>query len=190
MVHVRSRVKGLPAGGPYGPLTLRCGRVAGGAPPQGGRFLPSPHSMAHQEQTSAATPSAHTPGPWSVERKGIETFISDKDGWRVAEIVHELTFVPDNEQEQADAHLIAAAPEMLGLLREMADCWSRNVTCNFTPGCRFAAKVLELYRIAKHCEDHSEECCCRTELGRECCRAKTHTHPPEGNNNSTTSNNL
>lgn len=54
--------------------------------------------------------SKHTPGPWKVNpaRNGLDAYVLDSKGESVA-----LTEMPD-------AYLIAAAPELLGALREAA----------------------------------------------------------------------
>jgi hypothetical protein len=64
MIHVRSRVKGLPLGGPYGPLTLRCGRVEGAVPPRGGGLSTSQSSMSRSTYipTIAVLPQAPITG--------------------------------------------------------------------------------------------------------------------------------
>src|SRR5688572_5121681 len=71
--------------------------------------------------TSNHTAPAHTLGPWHVERTRHNgapvTFITNEAGRRLAEVVHALTFVTDNDEEQANAHLIAASPTLLGELR-------------------------------------------------------------------------
>lgn len=36
------------------------------------------------------------------------------------------------------------------------------------------ARVAEINRIHEHYEQHPDECCCRTYLGRECCMAPIH----------------
>ena len=70
---------------------------------------------------NAARSSARTRPPWHVERKGIETFITNEEGWRIAEIVHAHTFVPDNREEQDAALLIAAAPDLRSASQELYD---------------------------------------------------------------------
>jgi hypothetical protein len=41
------------------------------------------------------------------------------------------------------------------------------------PSCE-QARIDELQRLATHHEDHPDECCCATYLGRECCMAPIH----------------
>ena len=76
--------------------------------------------------------SAHTPGPWFWSRgiddwelvgAGAERVLfcwSDKTKWKCGLVVGENI-------KQADARLIAAAPDMYAVLRELAECseyWS------------------------------------------------------------------
>lgn len=66
--------------------------------------------------------SKHTPGPWRISRtSGMEIFINhghDQPN-RVAGYFAEVRrFTSDNEQVEANARLIAAAPDLLYLLKE------------------------------------------------------------------------
>ena len=79
-----------------------------------------------------------TPGPWGVsnltdvftELGAPDTFgrlAHQSDGWQIADASIGMTMVDDGEwselklsEQQANARLIAAAPEMLGLLIECA----------------------------------------------------------------------
>jgi hypothetical protein len=54
--------------------------------------------------------SAHTPGPWRVEKEGSNV-IRDAEGGTVAHAY--------GIRNDMDARLIAAAPELLGALKEM-----------------------------------------------------------------------
>src|SRR5436309_2883816 len=73
---------------------------------------PPPLTSHHPFPSMENTTSAHTPGPWHVEResetstgwKGIS--IVSKDRRNVASIVIQL-----DDNEAGNAHLIAAAPE-------------------------------------------------------------------------------
>ena len=81
--------------------------------------------------------SAHTPGPWSlfiesevvrpgIEAKGVPFTVvvwgadDDREG------VHGRT----SDEAMANARLIAAAPELLGELRKVADYLDATATCN------------------------------------------------------------
>ena len=64
--------------------------------------------------------TAHTPGPWAVD--------SDQDGWfiRMEALGDKDAYLaiyasPDPEQRYYDAHLIAAAPDLLAALIELRD---------------------------------------------------------------------
>ncbi len=64
----------------------------------------------------------HTPGPWEVrQHTGSDGELGPNDDWSIYGpgdkwICHEGGY---NENVQADAHLIAAAPEMYALLYEL-----------------------------------------------------------------------
>jgi hypothetical protein len=72
--------------------------------------------------------ATHTPGPWVVRRDNWHVNIETEDGshW-LADLPFEGS-VP-NARDMADAHLIAAAPELLDMLIRIADaefgtgCW-------------------------------------------------------------------
>lgn len=58
--------------------------------------------------------SSHTSGPWSVETKGSRHFIDGEDGLTVAYL--DRRGVRDEKEIEANAHLIAAAPDLLTAL--------------------------------------------------------------------------
>jgi hypothetical protein len=61
---------------------------------------------------------AHTPGPWSaVPCKGAFCIESDADALTIASI-EVLHSVRDAKEQQANARLIAAAPELLAIVKE------------------------------------------------------------------------
>jgi len=62
----------------------------------------------------------HTPGPWYIVR-GISNSLIETDGLTVAEVLDDV--YPDTEQQEANAKLIAAAPDMLAALQTMHDMW-------------------------------------------------------------------
>ena len=55
----------------------------------------------------------HTPGPWHVDLYDA-TGVDDVDGYRIA-----ITGFGEDDTDQANARLIAAAPDMLAALREL-----------------------------------------------------------------------
>ena len=65
--------------------------------------------------------SAHTPGPWRANYRRIEHGpVVAGDGFLVA------TVSLDAPEHEANARLIAAAPEMVVLLRELSDVWAEG----------------------------------------------------------------
>lgn len=68
---------------------------------------------------------SHTPGPWFVFPHGEERM------WHVGPAQHSVVFVREVDDAEANARLIAAAPDLLEaceMLREVADgSWSRNL---------------------------------------------------------------
>ena len=78
----------------------------------------------------------HTPGPWVIVGHQIEGPTKDQDGFdRVVAYVHLRQ--PRNGSAEANARLIAAAPEMLAVLR-------RLVAVDANP----AADSLDVTRVA------------------------------------------
>lgn len=59
-------------------------------------------------------PRQHTPGPWDVEPKGSRHFVDGADGLTVAYL--DRAGVRERAEIEANARLIAAAPELLNLL--------------------------------------------------------------------------
>ena len=81
-----------------------------------------------------ATQTAHTPGPWIVEHPYGEpgVFVS---GPRT-ELIAKLYLVAEAE---ANAALIAAAPELLAALEKMVARWDALSVEDLGPGCRAIA---------------------------------------------------
>ncbi len=76
--------------------------------------------------------SAHTPGPWKIGlHDGTRQALWSKDGIRIAEAFS----VPSDRKDQieANARLIAAAPDLLEMLEAIVDPES---------GCRLTALAL------------------------------------------------
>jgi hypothetical protein len=70
--------------------------------------------------TSTSTPTKHTPGPWSIARRGSGGCrVESRDGLHVAG-VSDGFFDDEAKEFEANARLIAAAPVMLDALRELA----------------------------------------------------------------------
>ena len=74
----------------------------------------TPESARH---TSSARATEFTPGPWSVKPDSIVSrpFRVEGDGWTVASVHYESHRDGDTE---ANAHLIAAAPDLLAACEE------------------------------------------------------------------------
>ena len=61
--------------------------------------------------------SKHTPGPWKTTHSEVGGYrVSDSTGWGVAVVLKDTN-------DEANAHLIAAAPQMLEALEACADYW-------------------------------------------------------------------
>lgn len=73
--------------------------------------------------TKASTSSAHTPGPWFLEPVDLIVYDGDR---LAAEAVATIEYRSSVEEREANAWLIAAAPQMLDKLRSYAcDCQIR-----------------------------------------------------------------
>jgi hypothetical protein len=72
--------------------------------------------------------SAHTPGPWKFQANGTDTaFLIEGDGLLVASMSWHSSFrerFPLRKESQANARLIAAAPELLAELCKAADTFA------------------------------------------------------------------
>lgn len=67
--------------------------------------------------TTNVTASAHTPGPWLTTQSAVGTWLIHlEDGSTLAE-VGDGPFEDDRRQLEANARIIAAAPEMLEALK-------------------------------------------------------------------------
>jgi len=70
--------------------------------------------MSNEQKTK------HTPGPWHSNNRPNDTLVLDGDDLIIAGIY--MFPAPDREgQEQANAHLIAAAPELLAAAKGVQD---------------------------------------------------------------------
>lgn len=63
----------------------------------------------------------HTPGPWSVDND--VDVIASLDGITVVDIAHVDPFGEKRPSAEADARLIATAPELLEALKDMREGW-------------------------------------------------------------------
>ena len=60
----------------------------------------------------------HTPGPWEVDQIDQSTIQIKAAGVIVAEVYSGSTFTRLSDEQQANARLIAAAPELLSALQQ------------------------------------------------------------------------
>jgi hypothetical protein len=62
----------------------------------------------------------HTPGPWSIRQESVWSVGTDHE---MTALVYGCT----DEEEEANAHLIAAAPDLLGALKAMVDKFDSEI---------------------------------------------------------------
>ncbi len=62
----------------------------------------------------------HTPGPWTAEEATSNSIDIVSEEVEIATIISDEDF-PEDCEERANARLIAAAPELLDALRDLAD---------------------------------------------------------------------
>ena len=70
-----------------------------------------------------SSPRQHTPGPWDVEPKGSRHFVDGPDGLTVAYL--DRAGVRERAEIEANALLIASAPELLAALEDITDRYAR-----------------------------------------------------------------
>ena len=69
----------------------------------------------------------HTPGPWHVEQQNEgRPLIRSEDGTEICEVIGETFDEYAEEEREATAQLIAAAPELLAALVDLV----RSVNCS------------------------------------------------------------
>lgn len=72
----------------------------------------------------------HTDGPWSANLNGLSRDKQDAPQWNVGKTCECLVILPNRstpEETEANAHLIAAAPDLLAALEDCANWLSRSV---------------------------------------------------------------
>ena len=67
---------------------------------------------------------AHTPGPWLADKplktmQGMGVYCDDATGSIVAQVGGFLSVHRSDQEDEANAHLISAAPELLEALKDM-----------------------------------------------------------------------
>lgn len=111
---------------------------------------------AHRHTRKAKTP-AHTAGPWTIEDSQSKSWTDDNGTFALTEIVCSdegnkrvntaIAYVWDRDKEdEANAFLIAAAPELLESLESLTEM-AESVTRNWENG-NLAEAVKNLGRIA------------------------------------------
>jgi len=90
--------------------------------------------------------SKHTPGPWFTEREGSSTVYVEAQiggGW-LQEVAACGPNANGSGEQDANARLIAAAPELLAALQSIADC------CDEQHAARdYASRQTEIRGIAR-----------------------------------------
>lgn len=66
----------------------------------------------------------HTPGPWRVSKLGGEPMVYGPQGAQIVNMRDALVFADENE---ANARLIAAAPELLAVLQSFVNAWAEQI---------------------------------------------------------------
>jgi hypothetical protein len=66
--------------------------------------------------------SAHTKGPWITERSDTGQVVRTPQGIQIADCRKMWEYRLTDEEANSNACLIAAAPELLRLLKEVAQC--------------------------------------------------------------------
>jgi len=97
---------------------------------------------------SDETKQAHTPGPWEVAGHG--NYVRSRSGGFAVAQSEELPG-QDGEERNANARLIAAAPEMLEALKELVkefDAYEAAMCKRFSAGHEDHGRQRELARLA------------------------------------------
>ena len=79
----------------------------------------------HVTEIPAPTSPAHTPGPWDVEPKGSRHFVDGADGLTVAYL--DRAGVRERVEIEANARLIASAPELLEALERISTAYDETL---------------------------------------------------------------
>jgi hypothetical protein len=79
----------------------------------------------------------HTPGPWTVAEYEDEAYIVDRDGHSAQGITSvRLSGAGMNYSEAlANAHLVAASPDLLEALEELSDLMQGVIDGDYKPDC-------------------------------------------------------
>lgn len=94
---------------------------------------------------------AHTKGPWSFTRskKKVEWLISSSAGKVIATVAARFhSFTHPMPEEEANANLIALAPDMLVALEAEEEFWDHYYTCPECTNATFCVDALALRLFA------------------------------------------
>ena len=95
---------------------------------------------------------SHTPGPWTVEQTPTRLMIH-AHGRYIADAAGTSSTICDAEQRQANAHLIAAAPELLEALRAFVAWCDENDWGTMPKSLERKTKRI-LARCVRGCKPH------------------------------------
>ena len=89
---------------------------------------------------------SYTPGPWIHEATSEAQLIKSKQGYLIAEVAQDETYdyAADMREAEANAHLIASAPELLEALKYL-----RNVADSDVRGVRLGGIEIADLAITK-----------------------------------------
>ena len=93
------------------------------------------------------TDTKHTPGPWVYESEGKNNHLGKfctEAGELICDFGHDIPYegVPGNPPDFANAHLIAAAPDLLEALDDLWS-WVRNWSPDFMDDDEFDRSIYE-----------------------------------------------
>lgn len=78
--------------------------------------------MNPTEQSTPAAQERHTPGPWSYRDGDTVVYIQSGRAGRIADVLSfSMGFGPERPERNANARLIAAAPDLSAAAREALD---------------------------------------------------------------------
>ncbi|PXX60719.1 hypothetical protein SAMN05660489_04356 [Pseudomonas sp. LAMO17WK12:I10] len=88
------------------------------------------------------TEKKHTPGPWIARKTGGQGWVGQR-GWAI-DFNEDQEQVVDFVYEEADAKLIAAAPDLLAAAQKTVDAWAKFIdSFSYVPGIGDRAEDME-----------------------------------------------
>lgn len=100
----------------------------------------------------------HTPGPWEVngtDSEGRERVCRHHGGWNIALILPATS--RDKEENKANAHLVAAAPELLEACNvALASLRATSCTCNDDRDCLRCTTLRKIKQAIAKAEGKEE----------------------------------